>query len=231
VARRQGSPATRIHTHSGHPHARALPPASLTLPDVKHVRSRAQDREESCTTTGSKAQPVSPMDYNPGGGGNFHMMCEYCGTVAEYSADDADDGLFSCPRCYAVHTHTSTQAAATNHADVPAATSGDLAGARDKRRRVGGAGGLGGAGVGAPGDDDPALAAAAAGGADGAAPAKRARVRRRRRRRWTTVLNAMWARAVQQAVAPSRSRATTPRGERRVLHRHRLSSARLRIGV
>ena len=115
MARRQGSPATRIHTHSGHPHARALPPASLTLPDVKHVRSRAQDREESCTTTGSKAQPVSPMDYNPGGGGNFHMMCEYCGTVAEYSADDADDGLFSChcPRCYAVHTHTSTQAAAT----------------------------------------------------------------------------------------------------------------------
>jgi len=125
------------------------------------------------------------MDYNPGGGGNFHMMCEYCGTVAEYSADDADDGLFSCPRCYAVHTHTSTQAAATNHADVPAAASGDLAGARDKRRRVGGAGGLGGAGVGAPGDDDPALAAAAAaaGGADGAAPAERARVRRRRRRR------------------------------------------------
>ena len=47
----------------------------------------------------------------------------------------------------------------------------------------------------------------------------------------TAVLNAMWARAVRQAVAPSRSRATTPRGERRVLHRHRLSSARLRIGV
>ncbi|RLN28068.1 hypothetical protein C2845_PM05G25070 [Panicum miliaceum] len=97
------------------------------------------------------------------------MVCECCCFGAEYSAEDADDyGLFSCPRCYAVHTWT--QAAAASH-DVPAPASGDLAGPRDKRRRVGGAGGLGGAGAGAPCDDP---AAAGRGGADGRARARAA---------------------------------------------------------
>jgi hypothetical protein len=97
------------------------------------------------------------------------MVCEYCCVGAECSAEDDGGGLFVCPTYYAVHT--SMQAPAANH-DIPGAASSDIAGLRDKRRRVGGAGGLAGAGAGAPGDN-PAAAAAGPGGADGAAPVGR----------------------------------------------------------
>lgn len=59
------------------------------------------------------------MDYNPscaspnpygGGGGHIHLVCQECLNGDNYSADDADDGFFTCHRCFARHTMQATVA-------------------------------------------------------------------------------------------------------------------------
>ncbi|WVZ64923.1 hypothetical protein U9M48_014369 [Paspalum notatum var. saurae] len=59
---------------------------------------------------------ASPDPYN-GGGGSIHLVCKECGTVDDYSADDAEDGFFTCRTCSAVHD---TQATVADPHDFPA---------------------------------------------------------------------------------------------------------------
>ncbi|KAG2481510.1 hypothetical protein PVAP13_J683204 [Panicum virgatum] len=67
---------------------------------------------------------LAAMDLDPGGAspdpfgcGALHLVCEYCGSADDYSADDAEEGMFTCRRCYAVHA---TQATAADPHDFPA---------------------------------------------------------------------------------------------------------------
>ncbi|PAN36785.1 hypothetical protein PAHAL_7G001200 [Panicum hallii] len=57
------------------------------------------------------------MDLNPDGaspdpygGGVLHLVCEYCSSADDYSADDAEEGMFTCRRCFAVHATQATAA-------------------------------------------------------------------------------------------------------------------------
>ncbi|XP_039838848.1 TATA box-binding protein-associated factor RNA polymerase I subunit B-like isoform X2 [Panicum virgatum] len=58
------------------------------------------------------------MDYNPGGaspdtyggGGSIHLVCPGCKIGDDYTADDAEDGFFTCRMCSAVHTTQATVA-------------------------------------------------------------------------------------------------------------------------
>ncbi|OEL17098.1 hypothetical protein BAE44_0021884 [Dichanthelium oligosanthes] len=53
---------------------------------------------------------ASPDPYG-GGGGSIHLVCGNCGSADDYSADDVDDGFFTCRTCAAVHTSTQATAA------------------------------------------------------------------------------------------------------------------------
>ncbi|KAG2619925.1 hypothetical protein PVAP13_3NG143702 [Panicum virgatum] len=56
------------------------------------------------------------MDDNPGGaspdtyggGGSIHLVCSGCEIGDDYTADDAEDGFFTCRMCSAVHTTQAT---------------------------------------------------------------------------------------------------------------------------
>lgn len=70
------------------------------------------------------------MDYDPscaspnpygGGGGSIHLVCQECLNGDNYSTDDADDGFFTCHRCFARHT---MQATAADPHDFP--TNGNI---------------------------------------------------------------------------------------------------------
>ncbi|TVU18925.1 hypothetical protein EJB05_35045, partial [Eragrostis curvula] len=57
------------------------------------------------------------MEYNPGGaspdnvgGGDLHLICEFCGYADDYSPDDAESGFFSCRQCSALHATQATAA-------------------------------------------------------------------------------------------------------------------------
>ncbi|XP_022683731.1 TATA box-binding protein-associated factor RNA polymerase I subunit B isoform X2 [Setaria italica] len=65
------------------------------------------------------------MDYNPyggaspdpyGGGGTIRLVCDNCSIADDYSADDAEDGQYTCRTCSAVHA---TQATAADPHDFP----------------------------------------------------------------------------------------------------------------
>ncbi|CAL5034211.1 unnamed protein product [Urochloa decumbens] len=67
------------------------------------------------------------MDYNNGGaspdpygGDSIHLVCDYCGSADDYSAEDAEDGQFTCRTCSVVHA---TQATAADPHDFPATAS------------------------------------------------------------------------------------------------------------
>ncbi|KAJ1289643.1 hypothetical protein BS78_02G180500 [Paspalum vaginatum] len=59
---------------------------------------------------------ASPDPYN-GGGGSIRLVCKDCGTVDNYSSDDAEDGFFTCRTCSAIHD---TQATVADPHDFPA---------------------------------------------------------------------------------------------------------------
>ncbi|RLN27837.1 TATA box-binding protein-associated factor RNA polymerase I subunit B-like isoform X1 [Panicum miliaceum] len=58
------------------------------------------------------------MDYNPGGaspdpyggGGSIHLVCPGCKFGDDYTADDAEDGFFTCRMCSALHITQATVA-------------------------------------------------------------------------------------------------------------------------
>nr|CAB3461771.1 unnamed protein product [Digitaria exilis] len=53
---------------------------------------------------------ASPDPYGGGGGGSIHLVCENCMLGDDYSADDAEDGLFTCRNCSVVHATQATAA-------------------------------------------------------------------------------------------------------------------------